>query len=142
MCGVPQGSILQPLMFLIYVKNRPQAVKSNLFLYFDNSCLMYQHRDVEEIEKQLNMNFGNTCDWFVDNNLTIHFGEDKTKSFFFARKRKIKSARKLNIKYKDLKIKKHSQVTFVGCIFDENLFGELMALRALKKIWETTISLP
>ena len=94
---------------------------------------MYQHRDVEEIEKQLNMNFGNTCDWFVDNNLSIHFGEDKTKSFFFARKRKIKSARKLNIKYKDVKIKQHSQVTFLGCIFDENLFGELMALRALKK---------
>ena len=35
----------------------PQAVKSNLFLYADDSCLMYQRRNVEEIEKQLNKDF-------------------------------------------------------------------------------------
>ena len=71
----------------------PQTVKSNLFLCADDSCLMYQHRDVEEIEKQLNKDFENVCDWFVDNKLSIHFGEDKTKSILFASKRRIKSAK-------------------------------------------------
>ena len=80
----------------------PQTVKSNLFLYGNNSCLMYQHRDVEEIEKQLNKNYENVCDLFVDNKLSI---QDKTKSVLFARKRKIKVARKLNVKYKEIKIK-------------------------------------
>ena len=84
-------------MFLIYANDMPQTVKSNLFLYVDDSCLMYQHRDVEEIEKQLNRNFENVCDWFVDNKLSIHFGEDKNKSIIFASKRKIKSARNLNL---------------------------------------------
>ena len=83
----------------------PQAVKSNLFLYADDSCLMYQHWDVEEIEKQLNKDFENICDWFIDNKLSIQFGEDKTKSIIFASKRKIKSARKLSVKYKNVKIK-------------------------------------
>ena len=73
LCGVPQGSILGPLLFLVYFNNMPHAVKSNLFLYADDSCLMYQHRDVEEIEKQLNKDFENICDWFVDNKLSIHF---------------------------------------------------------------------
>ena len=41
---------------------------------------MYQHRDVEEIEKQLNKDFENICYWLVDNKLSIHFGGDKTKS--------------------------------------------------------------
>ena len=68
---------------------------------------MYQHRDVEEIEKQLNKDFVNVCDWFIDNKLSIHFGKDKTKFILFASKHKIKSARKLNVKYKNLKIKQH-----------------------------------
>ena len=83
-CGVPQGSILGPLLFLIYVNSMPQAVKSNLFLYANNSCLKYQHREVEEIKKQLNKDFEYICDWFLDNKLSIHFGEDRTKSILFA----------------------------------------------------------
>ena len=40
----------------------PQAVKSNLFLYVNDSCLLHQHRDVEEIEKQLSKDFENVFD--------------------------------------------------------------------------------
>ena len=35
-----------------------------------------------EIENALNKEFANVCDWFVDNKLSIHFGEDRTKVFF------------------------------------------------------------
>ena len=51
---------------------------------------MYQNRYVEKIEKQLNKDFENVCDWFVDNKLNIHFGEDKTKSIFLQVRRKSK----------------------------------------------------
>ena len=44
----------------------------------------------------------------------MHFGEDKTKAILFASKRKIKSARKLNLKYKDIIIKQHLHVTYLG----------------------------
>ena len=100
-CGVPQGSILGPLLFLIYVNDMPQAVKSNLFLCADDSCLVFQEKDAIEIEKQLNEDFTNICEWFVDNRLSIHFGEDKTKSILFASIRKIKRVLKLKIKRLD-----------------------------------------
>ena len=93
-CGVPQGSILGPLLFLIYVNDMSQAVKCHLFLYADDSCLVCQHKDINEIEKQLNVDFSNICDWFVDNKLSIHFGEDKTKSILFASKFKKKNIKK------------------------------------------------
>ena len=62
----------RPLLFLIYVNDRPQAVNSNLFLYAYDSCLMFQHKEVEEIERVLNNDIENICDWFVDNKLSIH----------------------------------------------------------------------
>ena len=133
-CGVPQGSILGPLLFLIYVNDMPQAVKSNLFLYADDSCLVFQGKDVIEIEKQLNEDFTNICEWFVDNRLSIHFGEDKTKSILFASKRKIKNIPKLKINYKNIQIKQHSKVTYLGCILDETMSGESMALKVINKI--------
>ena len=87
-CGVPQGSILGPLLFLIYVNDMAHAVTSTLLLYADNSCILYQHKDVVQFEKRLNEDFENLCDWFADNKLSIHFSEDKTKSFLFASKRR------------------------------------------------------
>ena len=58
-----------------------QAVKSTLPLHADDSCILYQHKEVDKIEKHLNKDFENVCDWLVDNKLTIHFGEDKTRFF-------------------------------------------------------------
>ena len=81
-CGVPQGSIIGPLLFLLYVNDMVQAVNCDLLLYADDTGLIFQHKDINIIEQQLNGNFSNICDWFVDNKLSIHFSEDKTKSFY------------------------------------------------------------
>ena len=51
--GVPQGSILGPLLFLLYVNDMKQAVDCDLFLYADDSCLVYQYKDVKAIERNL-----------------------------------------------------------------------------------------
>ena len=39
-----------------------QAVKCDLFLYADDSCLVCKHKDINKIEKQLNEDFCNICD--------------------------------------------------------------------------------
>ena len=46
----------------------------NTYKYADDTSIFCQDKDVMEIK--------NLCDWFVDNKLLIHFGEDKTKTFF------------------------------------------------------------
>ena len=52
----------------------------------------------------------------MDNKLSIHFGEDKTKSILFASRRRVKNVGQLNIRYKDINIKQHSQVTYSECV--------------------------
>ena len=65
-CSVPQGSILAPLLFLIFiVVDMPLAVKCNLFWYADDRCLAIRSKNVKNIEEQLNEDFANICDWFV-----------------------------------------------------------------------------
>ena len=133
-CGVPQESILGPLLFLIYVNDMPMAVKFDLFLYADDTCLVFQYKTFKDIEKQLNDDFANICDWFVDHKLSIHFGEDKTKSILFASKRKIRKLQKLEITYNNIRIKQHSRVTYLGCILEEKMSGESMANKVISKV--------
>ena len=133
-CGVPQGCILGPLLFLLYVNDMKQAVDCDLFLYADDSCLVYQHKDVKEIERNLNKNFSNVCDWFVDNKLSIHFGEDKTKCILFGTKHRLYKVSSLEIKYGEIHIKQYHTVTYLGCLLDETLSGESMALKVINKI--------
>ena len=73
-CGVSQGSILGPLLFLLYINDMPQAVDCDLFLYADDTCLLFQHKYLEQIKEELTKNFSNICDWFVDNKLTFTLG--------------------------------------------------------------------
>ena len=131
--GVTQGSILGPLLFLIYINDMSQAVTCNLFLYADDTCLVCQHDDTNEIEKRLSKDFESICDWFVDSKLSIHFGDDKTKSILFASKFKIKKVRKLHTKYRDIQIKYHSKVKYLGCMLDETISRETMALSVIKQ---------
>ena len=133
-CGVPQGSILGPLLFLLYVNDMPQSVSCDLLLYADDSCLVFSDSNIDKIEAQLNKDFNSICDWFVDNKLSIHFGEDKTKSIVFGSKNKLKSTRELHITHGDINIKQHSEVTYLGCILDDTLSGESMAKHAMGKI--------
>ena len=116
-CGVPQGSILGPLLLLLYVNELVQTVNCDLLLYADDTGLFFQHKDINTIKYQLNINFSKICDWFVDNKLSIHFGEDKKEIRFFAPLNKCKKLRKLNISsYGSLKIKQYSEVIYLGFI--------------------------
>ena len=86
-------------------------------------------KNIQKIEEQLNSDFTSLCEWFIDNKLSVHFGEEKTKSILFGTKRQLKDQRDLNLKYGDIEIKQHSRVTYLGCILDNSLSGEHMAAK-------------
>ena len=74
------------------------------------------------------------CDWFIDNKLSIHFGEDKTKYILFASKRKIKKPQKLEIICDNIRITQHSRATYLGCLLEKTMSGESMANKVVRKV--------
>ena len=64
----------------------PQVVDCELLLYADKTCSIFQPKGITEIETALNKNFGMLCGWFVNDKLSIYFGEDKTKSILLGSK--------------------------------------------------------
>ena len=123
-CSVPEWSILGSLLFLLFVNDIPQAVHSDILLYADDTCLIFMGKDIKTIEELLNTDFSSLCDWFIDNKLSVRFGDDKTKSILFETKWQLKHQRDLEFRYGDIEIKQHSKVTYLGCILDNNLSGE------------------
>ena len=75
-CDILQGSIVGLLFILIYANDIKQAMPSDLLIYVDDSRLVSQRKQVRKVGKQLNNDFKNRCEWFLDNRLSINFGEN------------------------------------------------------------------
>ena len=67
----------------------------------------------------------------INNKLSIHFGEDKTKSILFTSKRKVKKFQKIETIYNIIQIKQHSQITYLGSILEETMPGKSMAHKVI-----------
>ena len=83
MLGVPQGSILGPLLFNMYINNLPNAVETRLILYADDAVLVFPAATPNEPQTVLEREFGLMSDWYLDNRLTLNV--KKTKLMLAAR---------------------------------------------------------
>ena len=80
--GVPQGSILGPLLFLLYINDLPLASKLLTLLFADDTTLLFSHDDINVLIEEVNKEFKKVCEFFRTNRLVLH--PDKTKFIIFS----------------------------------------------------------
>ena len=115
--GVPQGSILGPLLFLIYINDLPEATNFFIKLFADDTFLCSQNQNLLRLENEVNHELQKVFIWLASNKLTLNIG--KSKFMFFSNKKKIKH--ELCIKINGKKLEKCVTYKYLGVIFDKNL---------------------
>ena len=130
-CGVPQGSILGPLLFLIYVNDMSAVVENKLLLYADDSGILVTGKSISDIELILSKELEKISNWLTDNKLSLHIG--KTESILFGSKPRLRPQSTLNISCNGQSIKPTNSVKYLGASLDQSLSGESMARSVIKK---------
>lgn len=77
-CGMPQFSILGPLLFLIYVNGISAAVSCNLLLYVDDSALIVSGKNTGSVEEALSKELDSVREWLINNKLSLHLSKTKS----------------------------------------------------------------
>ena len=131
-CGVPQGSILGPLIFLVYVNDMPAATNSKLLLYADDSAILVSGKDVSQIQATLSKKLESIREWLIDNKLSLHLG--KTESILYGTNKKLQLAPQLNIECAGNKLANRSSVKYLGVDLDQSLSGEIIAKKLVSQI--------
>ena len=80
--GVPQGSILGPLLFLIYINDLPDASDLLTLLFADDTTLLFSHSDINELVSIVNFQFRKVVKFCRTHELSLH--PQKTKFMLFS----------------------------------------------------------
>jgi len=75
--GVPQGSVLGPLLFLIYINDFPRSIDNcaEAVLFADDTSIIIVKANVQEYKHNIKIAIQEINDWFCSNSLTIHYNK-------------------------------------------------------------------
>ena len=119
-CGVPQGSVLGPLFFILFINDLHKCCPDGkIRLFADDTTIFFHSNSIEDIELRGKAIMTQLTNWFKANKLTLN--SEKSSFTIFKSSKKVIPNIPNQIEFLNQHIKRTSQIKFLGIMVDENL---------------------
>ncbi|XP_046743250.1 uncharacterized protein LOC124409579 [Diprion similis] len=130
--GVPQGSVLGPLLFILYINDLARQLEfCQCKMFADDTVIFISGTNTEEIEQKLNHDLERVVKWMNSNSLKLN--TTKTKSMIIHDPRKLGIENKCNFKIAGIQIEEVREIKYLGVIIDNKLSFNAQAMFIVKK---------
>ena len=117
--GVPQGSVLGPLFFIIYINDLNGAIKNSTTIHFaDDTSLICSEKSLKKLNKMVNRDLSVLVQWLRSNKICLN--TSKTEIILFRKKNK-NINKTLNFRLSGQRMKLSKSTKYLGVIIDEHL---------------------